>query len=170
VLSPCHACLDSILTFVRRLPSPRFCQNPRSVILRCCCGMQQVEKLAKGAVSVILALSLIAARADILWVGNSPLLNYSAGQKKRKQTVWLRRILLLEVGWPEHTSRAAQAIRVITNVAHMQCSPCCSGAKQPCYTALPPNSSMQRLAASSVTSSSYSVGLLIGSNQAMPCM
>ncbi len=90
--------------------------------------MQQVEKLAKGAVSVILALSLIAARADILWVGNSPLLNYSAGQKKRKQTVWLRRILLLEVGWPEHTSRAARAILVITNIANTQCSPCCSGA------------------------------------------
>jgi len=90
--------------------------------------MQQVEKLAKGAVSVILALSLIAARADILWVGKSPLLNYSAGQKKRKQTVWLRRILLLEVGWPEHTSRAAQAILVITNIANTQCSPCCSGA------------------------------------------
>ncbi|DBA78769.1 TPA: inducible alternative oxidase 2, variant 2 [Trebouxia sp. C0004] len=56
----------------------------------------QLEKLAKGAVSMILALSLIAAGADILWVGNSPMLNYSAGQKKRKQTVWLRRILLLE--------------------------------------------------------------------------
>ena len=65
--------------------------------------MQQLEKVAKGAVSIVLALSLIAARADILWVGNSALLNYSAGQKKRKQTVWLRRTLLLEVGLPEHT-------------------------------------------------------------------
>lgn len=56
----------------------------------------QVEKLAKGVVSLIFALSLVAARADIIWVGNSPLLNYSAGRKRRKQTVWLRRILLLE--------------------------------------------------------------------------
>jgi len=46
------------------------------------------------------------------------LLNYSAGQKKRKQTVWLRRILLPEVGWPEHTSRAAQAISATMNVAN----------------------------------------------------
>ena len=89
--------------------------------------MQQVEKLAKGVVSLIFALSLVAARADILWVGNSPLLNYSAGRKRRKQTVWLRRILLLEVGWPEHTSCAG--ILVIINVASTQCSPCCSGAK-----------------------------------------
>lgn len=80
--------------------------------------MQQLEKLGKGAVSVILALSLIAARADILWIGNSPLLNYTAGQKKRKQTVWLRRILLLEVGWPAHTSRAVQALLVITHVSN----------------------------------------------------
>ena len=58
--------------------------------------MQATERLAKGMVSVILALSLIVARADILWVFNSPLLDYSAGQRTRKQTVWLRRILLLE--------------------------------------------------------------------------
>ena len=59
--------------------------------------LQPVEKLAKGLVSVILALSLIAARADFLWLGNSELLNFAARQKHRKQTVWLRRILLLEV-------------------------------------------------------------------------
>ena len=61
--------------------------------------LQPVEKLAKGLVSVVLALSLVAARADFLWLGNSELLNYSAGQKQRKQTVWLRRILLLEVSF-----------------------------------------------------------------------
>ncbi|KAL3150258.1 hypothetical protein ABBQ32_000110 [Trebouxia sp. C0010 RCD-2024] len=55
-----------------------------------------VEKVAKGLVSVVLALSLIAARTDFLWIGNSELLNRFAGQKHRKQTVWLRRILLLE--------------------------------------------------------------------------
>lgn len=60
--------------------------------------MQLTEQVAKGAVSVILALSLITARADLLWTGNSRLLGYSAGQIKRKQTVWLRRIMLLEVG------------------------------------------------------------------------
>lgn len=59
--------------------------------------MQPIEKIAKGLVKVILALSLIAARADFLWLGNSKLLNYSAGQRNRKQTTWLRRILLLEV-------------------------------------------------------------------------
>ena len=115
VLSPCHVCLDPVLTFARPMHSPRHWHNPRSMILRCCYGMQQLERLAKGAVSLNLALSLIAARADILWIGNSPLLNYCAGQKKRKQTVWLRRILLLEVGCSELSSRAAQAILVITN-------------------------------------------------------
>lgn len=59
--------------------------------------LQAVEKIAKSGVLVILALSLIAARADFLWIGNSPLLNFSARQKRDKQTVWLRRILLLEV-------------------------------------------------------------------------
>lgn len=59
--------------------------------------MQPVDKLAKSLVSVILAVSLAAARTNVLWTGNSPLLNYSAGIEKRKQTVWLRRLLLLEV-------------------------------------------------------------------------
>ena len=66
-------------------------------MLNLSCVLQPVEKLAKGLVSVVLALSLIAARADFLWLGNSELLNFAAGQKQRKQTVWLRRILLLEV-------------------------------------------------------------------------
>lgn len=61
--------------------------------------LQPVEKLAKGLVSVILAVSLVAARADFLWLGNSELLKFSAGQKQRKQTIWLRRILLLEVSF-----------------------------------------------------------------------
>ena len=59
--------------------------------------MQGVEQLAKFLVGGILAFSLIAARADILWIGNSRLLNASASRKHQKQTVWLRRILLLEV-------------------------------------------------------------------------
>lgn len=59
--------------------------------------VQPVERVAKGLVSVVLAVSLFAARADFLWLWNSELLNHSAGQKRRKQTVWLRRILLLEV-------------------------------------------------------------------------
>ena len=59
--------------------------------------MQPTEQVAKGVVSVVLALSLITARSDVLWIGNSPLLNYTAGKKQRKQAVWLRRILLLEV-------------------------------------------------------------------------
>ena len=62
-------------------------------------ALQPIEKLAKGLVSVVLALSLVAARADFMWLGNSELLNFSAGQKQRKQTVWLRRILLLEVSY-----------------------------------------------------------------------
>lgn len=59
--------------------------------------MQPVDKVAKSLVSVILAVSLVAARTNLLWIGNSPLLNYSAGIEKRTQTVWLRRLLLLEV-------------------------------------------------------------------------
>lgn len=62
------------------------------------CSMQLTEQIAKSGVAVILALSLIAARADLLWIGNSPLLNASARKRHDKQTVWLRRILLLEVG------------------------------------------------------------------------
>ena len=58
--------------------------------------MQVVEQIAKSAVAAILALSLIAAQADFLWIGNSSLLNASASQKRRKQTVYLRRILILE--------------------------------------------------------------------------
>lgn len=65
--------------------------------LRTFLSVQPLERLAKAAVRVILALSLVAARADFLWIGNSPLLNYSAGKNRRKQAVWLRRILLLEV-------------------------------------------------------------------------
>ena len=68
-----------------------------AVLLSILFSLQAVEKIAKSGVAVILALSLIAARADLLWIGNSPLLNFNARQKRDKQTVWLRRILLLEV-------------------------------------------------------------------------
>lgn len=70
----------------------------------CYDAAQTVDKIAKALVGGILAISLVTARADVLWAGNSPLLNFAAGQKNKKQAVWLRRLLLLEVmvllTWP----------------------------------------------------------------------
>ena len=81
--------------------------------------LQPVEKLAKGLVSVILALSLVAARADFMWLGNSELLNYSAGRKQRKQTIWLRRILLLEVSFCTSITSAQYSLSHHTFTWHL---------------------------------------------------
>lgn len=108
--------------------------------------LQPVEKLAKGLVSVILALSLVAARADFLWLGNSDLLSFSAGQKHRKQTVLLRRILLLEVSFWRAITLAPYSFSCSTFTLH-----CCV-----CDAAEPPACCMLELHHAPFNSHSHS--------------